>query len=323
MKNILGMGNALVDILVRLDSDAILSELGIPRGSMQLVDLPLSRKILYRLGKLPKTVSAGGAAANTIHGLAKLGAKTGFIGVIGDDEIGQQFRNDMDSVGVRSHLVLGRQESGRAIVLVSPDSERTFATCLGAAVELEPHHLKLDLFHGCDLLYIEGYLVQNQELVRRAATQAKMNRMVVAIDLASFNVVEANKLFFREIISGYVDIVFANEEEAFALTGKPAREALDEISLMCRIAVVKTGPRGSLVKSDDRVFEIPAIPANPVDTTGAGDLYAAGFLYGLAKDLPLKQCGNLGALLAGNVIEVVGAKMDEARWCKILDQVTR
>src|SRR5512138_427526 len=306
MKNILGMGNALVDILVRLDSDDLLHELSIPRGSMQLVDLPLSRKILYKLGDHPRIISAGGAAANTIHGLARLGVKTGFLGVIGDDEIGQQFRHDLESVGVKTHLALGNQESGRAIVLVSPDSERTFATCLGAAIELEPHHLKLDLFHGCDLLYIEGYLVQNQELVRRAATQAKKNRMMVALDLASFNVVEANKIFFREVIANYVDIVFANEEEAIALTGKLAREALDEIAVMSRIAVVKTGARGSLIKSGNEVHEIQPILAKPVDTTGAGDLYAAGFLCGLAKGLPLKSCGELGSLLAGNVIEVIG-----------------
>ncbi len=314
MKRILGMGNALVDVLARLENDDILKELSIPRGRMQLVDLPLSKKILYLLEKNPQTISAGGAAANTIHGLAKLGVTTGFLGVVGSDPMGHRFREDMESAGVRTHLALGEQETGRAVVLVSPDSERTFATFLGAAVELEPRHLKLDLFHGCDLLYIEGYLVQNQELVRRAATQAKKNRMMVAIDLASYNVVEANKVFFREIISGYTDIVFANEEEARALTGKEAGEAVKEIASMCRIAVVKTGARGSLVRSGSETIVISPVPSTPVDTTGAGDLYAAGFLYGLAQGLPLQKCGEIGSLVAAKVISVVGAKMGDDTW---------
>ena len=229
MMKILGMGNALVDILVQLENDSILEELSLPRGSMQLVDIHLSRKILFLLEKYSKSVSAGGAAANTIHALAKLGIETGFIGVIGEDEMGRSFRHDMESVNVKTHLMLGKDESGRAVVFVSPDSERTFATFLGAAIELKPHHLRSDLFRGYNMLYIEGYLVQNQELIRSAVTHAKKNFMAIALDMASYNVVEANRAFFHEIISGYVDIVFANEDEARALTGKEPSGALEEI----------------------------------------------------------------------------------------------
>jgi sugar/nucleoside kinase (ribokinase family) len=317
MMKILGMGNALVDILVQLESDAILEELSLPRGSMQLVDIHLSRKILFLLEKYKKSVSAGGAAANTIHGLAKLGVETGFIGVIGEDEMGRNFRKDMESVNVKAHLMLGREESGRAVVFVSPDSERTFATYLGAAIELKPYHLKSELFGGYDMLYIEGYLVQNQDLIRSAVTQAKKNFMAIALDMASYNVVEANRAFFHEIISGYVDIVFANEDEARALTGKEPEEALDELAKMCRIAVVKTGKNGSMVKYGDTMIRISPIEAVCIDTTGAGDLYAAGFLYGLANNLPIERCGEIGSLLGGTVIQVMGAKLDEPRWDKI------
>jgi sugar/nucleoside kinase (ribokinase family) len=314
---ILGMGNALVDILVKIDNDNILEELSLPRGSMQLVDIHLSRKILYQLEKYQKSISAGGAAANTIHALGKLGIEAGFVGVVGEDEMGRNFRQGMESVNVTAHLMLGRQESGHAVVFVSPDSERTFATFLGAAVELKPHHLKLDLLKGYDLLYVEGYLVQNQELVRKAVTEAKKNFMSIALDMASYNVVEANRAFFHEIISGYVDIVFANEDEAKALTGKKPMEALHEIAGMCRIAVVKTGKTGSLVQYGDTVLRIDPIDAECIDTTGAGDLYAAGFLYGLANNLSIERCGQIGSILGGTVIQVIGAKLDEARWEKI------
>jgi len=167
------------------------------------------------------------------------------------------------------------------------------------------------------MLYIEGYLVQNQDLIRSAVTQAKKNFMAIALDMASYNVVEANRAFFHEIISGYVDIVFANEDEARALTGKEPAEALDELSEMCRIAVVKTGKNGSMVKYGDTVIRISPIDAVCIDTTGAGDLYAAGFLYGLANNLPIEKCGEIGSLLGGTVIQVMGAKLDEPRWEKI------
>jgi sugar/nucleoside kinase (ribokinase family) len=321
MMKILGMGNALVDVLVKLEDDRILKELDLPRGSMQLVDIHLSRKILYILENHARSVSAGGSAANTIHALARVGVHAGFLGVVGEDEIGRHFRRDMESVKVNTHLVLGKEETGRAVVFVSPDSERTFATYLGASTELKPQHLKLDLFKGYDLLYVEGYLVQNQELVRTAVTQAKKNFMAVALDLASYNVVEVNRAFFHEIISGYVDIVFANEDEARALTGKEAEEAVREIAGICSIAVVKTGSKGSLVAQGETVVHVDPVPAQCIDTTGAGDLYAAGFLYGLASKLPVEQCGKIGSILGGSVIEVIGAKLGDERWENIRLQI--
>ena len=169
-----------------------------------------------------------------------------------------------------------------AVALVSPDSERTFATFLGAAVEISASDLKLEDFQGYDYFHIEGYLVQNYDLIETAVKLAKEAGCKVTIDMASYNVVEDNLEFLTRIVKEYVDIVFANEEEAKAFTGKEPREALDAIAEMTDIAVVKIGSKGSMVKRGDKVYTAGVIKANSIDTTGAGDLYAAGFIYGLS-----------------------------------------
>jgi len=322
MKKILGMGNALVDIMIRLEDDQYLNHLELPKGSMQLVDALRSQAVLEKFEKHPKSFSAGGSAANTIHGLAMLGIPTGYIGVIGEDELGGSFVKDMINAGVEPHMIHSLQETGRAIALVTPDSERTFATFLGAAIELAADHLTGFNFKQYDYLHIEGYLVLNHDLIRSALILAKENGLTVSLDLASYNVVEANLEFLREMVEKYVDIVFANEEEAKAFTGKEPREALDEIAKMVKIAVVKTGSKGSFIKSGDEVVEIGVINVNPIDTTGAGDLYASGFLYGLAHDFSIERSGEVGALLAGNVIEVIGSKMGAEKWSEIIKLMT-
>ena len=311
------MGNALVDILIRLENDQLLNDLDLPKGSMQLVDAARSQSVLDKLSKYPKNYSAGGSAANTIHGLAMLGIPAGYMGVIGEDELGGSFVKDMINAGVEPHMIHSKQETGRAIALISPDSERTFATFLGAAIELEASHLEPFNFSKYDYLHIEGYLVQNHDLIRTAVSLAKKNGLKVSLDLASYNVVEANLDFLKEIVGKYVDILFANEEEARAFTGKDPKEALEEISQMVGIAVVKTGSKGSLIRSGDNVVEVGVLKVKPVDTTGAGDLYASGFLYGQSHDLTLVKCGEIGAMLAGHVIEVIGSKMGPDKWTEI------
>lgn len=188
------------------------------------------------------------------------------------------------------------------------------ATHLGAAVELDAADLNPDFFKPYDILYLEGYLILNKSLVVKACELAKANDMKVALDLASYNVVEANLTEFREIIKKYVDIVFANEEEAKAFTGCSPYEALNNISDICEVAVVKVGREGSLIKRGEEIIKVGTIQVQSVDTTGAGDLYASGFLYGYACGFSLENCGLFGSVLAGNVIEVVGAKMDDERW---------
>lgn len=321
MKRVLGIGNALVDIMTILDSEKFLEEINIKKGSMQLVDSGLSSEILKLSGKFKKELSSGGSAANTIHGLANLGTKTSFIGKTGNDNYGRFFADDLRNNGIHPVLMTGASDTGCAIALISPDSERTFATYLGAAIELSEEDITPEMFSDYDYIYIEGYLVQNHGLVEKILEYASKHNCKICLDLASFNVVEQNLDFLKEIIINYVDIVFANEEEAMAFTGKEPEEALEELAELCGIAVVKIGKKGSLVKQNKNLYKIHSIECNCIDTTGAGDAYAAGFIYGLANDLTLDKCGAIGALLAGKVIEVIGAKMCDETWAEIKDQL--
>ena len=318
MKRILGIGNALVDVMTLIDNDNILEKFSLPKGSMQLVDAEISALIKSGTINFKRNLVSGGSAANTIHGLAMLGVKTGFIGSVGKDDTGDFFESDMKKAGVKTFLSRRNSVTGTAVALISPGSERTFATHLGAAVELDSDDLNPEDFKNYDILYLEGYLIINKSLVEKTCKIAKNNNMKIAIDLSSFNVVDAKLHDFKEIIENYVDIVFANEEEAKSFTGMAPLDALNSISAICDIAVIKVGKEGSLIKRGEEVIRIGTIPVQCIDTTGAGDLYASGFLYGYADGLSLEKCGIFGSVLAGHVIEIVGARMDELRWKKIV-----
>jgi sugar/nucleoside kinase (ribokinase family) len=317
MKKILGIGNALVDVMTMIDNDKILDVFELPKGSMQLVDKAKSEVVKTQTADFKRVLASGGSAANTIHGLAMLGMNSGFIGSIGKDDIGDFFENDLKKAGINTMLIRRDSITGTAVALISPDSERTFATHLGAAVELEAGDLNNDRFNGYDILYMEGYLIINKALVENACKIARENNMKIALDLASYNVVDARLADFKEIVEKYVDILFANEEEARSFTGLGPEEALNDISKFCDITVVKVGGEGSWIKRGEEIIRIIPSPVVLKDTTGAGDLYASGFLYGLAMNEDLETCGQFGSVLAGNVIEIVGARMDEERWQKV------
>jgi sugar/nucleoside kinase (ribokinase family) len=314
---ILGMGNALVDIMTLLDDDKVLDRFKLPKGSMTLVDRELSNFIHFETSGLKKVMASGGSAANTIHGLANLGISAAFIGKIGNDEMGAFFKLDMEKNNIYPILFSSLSDTGKAVALVSRDSERTFATYLGAAIELCDSDLSSDIFKGFNYFYIEGYLINNRRLIDKALRLAKKNKLKICIDLASYNIVEQYKEPLFQEIKKYVDIVFANEEEAFALTGLGPELAVDQLAGITEIAVVKTGSNGSLIKSGKAFHHIPALNVNSIDSTGAGDLYAAGFLYGHMHGFGLDKCGQIGTILAGNVIETLGAKMDVKTWEKI------
>jgi sugar/nucleoside kinase (ribokinase family) len=314
MAKILGMGNALVDILVRIEKEEILKDFGLPKGSMTLVDLDTSNYIHSETVGMDKTKASGGSAANTIHGLAHLGMETGFVGKVGNDELGTFFKKDMQVNKITPILFRSMHETGRAMALVTSDSERTFATYLGAAVDLSTDDITHDVFEGYDYFYIEGYLVQNKEMFEKALRLARNAGQKICLDLASYNIVEANVSFFKTIISKYVDILFANEEEIKALTGMAPEAGANEVKALVEIAVIKIGAEGSFCVSDQDSIRIGVRPSNPIDTTGAGDLYAAGFIYGHIKGHDLETCGKMGAILAGRIIELFGAKMDESDW---------
>ena len=317
MKKILGIGSALVDILTQIPGENILNGLNLPKGGMVYVDAATSIKIGESLKQYGSKMAAGGSAANTASGLAKLGVETGFLSKIGEDEVGRFFEKEMLDTSVKPQLLLSETPSGRVQAIVTPDGERTFATCLGAAAEMCADDITPELFAGWDILYVEGYLVANPTMLDKAIATAKAAGLKIAIDMASYNVVEESRDYFMQLIENHVDYVFANEREAFALTGMELLQALDFIASRCEIAVVKVGAKGAYVKSGNDMATIAPIKANVVDTTGAGDMWAAGFLAGFVKGKSLEQCGQMGAIVAANVIEVIGPKMDAARWEKI------
>ncbi|MDR0754104.1 MAG: adenosine kinase [Prevotellaceae bacterium] len=318
MNRILGIGNALVDILAIFENDEMLQKYNLPKGSMTHVDEETTNKIFADIKHQSKyDIIAGGSAANTVNGLGKLGIQTAFIGKTGKDELGNFFINDMKKNGTTPKLLTAEKSTGNCKVLITPDGERTMCTYLGAAIDLSEKDLCREQFEGYDYLHIEGYLVQNHGLMKRALELAKQHGIMISLDMASFNVVAENKKFMSEILNKYVDIIFANEEEARIFTGKEPKEALEMLAEICKIAIVKIGAAGSYVKQGNEFYKIKPVSVKAIDATGAGDLYASGFLYGMAKKFPIEICGEIGSLCAGNVVEVVGTKLSDEKWNNI------
>ena len=274
------MGNALVDVLTILKSDRTLKEFDLPKGSMQLVSKEFSNRLLAGTLGLQRQQSSGGSAANTIHGLAHLGMETGFVGKIGKDNLGIFFEKYLKENNIAPVMFHDLEETGRSIALISKDAERTMATFLGAAGDLHQEDVDSDLFKGYKYFHLEGYLVQSRALIRKAVRVAKAHDLIISLDMATYNIVSENREFLEKLIREYVDILMANETEAEALTYKKADKALDAMAEMAEVAVLKMGKDGSMVKRESEKCEIGIEKVNSVDTTGAGDLYAAGFLYG-------------------------------------------
>ncbi|NDV94142.1 adenosine kinase [Dysgonomonas sp. 521] len=317
MGKVLGMGNALVDVLAIIEDDKMLELLELPKGSMQLIDEDKFKTLSKEFEKLNKSIVSGGSASNTIIGLTRLGIDAGFIGRIGKDSFGEYFKNDLKKYNVRSHLTEVNEVSGVASAFISKDGERTFGTFLGAAALLKAEELLKEDFRGYKYFYIEGYLVQSHALIRKAIELAKEAGAKVMLDLASYNVVEENREFLLEIIPQYASIVFANEEEAKALLDLDAEEAVSVLAKQVEIAIVKVGEKGSWIQQGDEKIFVPAYKVQCVDTTGAGDLYAAGFIYGLIHNCSLSVSGQIGTLLAAHVIQRLGAKVDDSKWDEI------
>ena len=314
MKRTLGIGNALVDVLTKVDNEQILSELHLPKGSMQLLSTEAYAEVTRRMQALPTKLTTGGSACNTLLALSHLDAPTGMIGKIGDDENGRFFASYFAQRGISTRLLHDSRPTGVASTFITPDGQRPFGTYLGAAAQLTADELQQAWFEGYDYFYIEGYLVQNHDLVLRAIELAHAAGCEVCLDLASYNIVEADLDFFRALMPS-IDIVFANEQEAQALTGLEARAALDALAATCHIAVVKIGKHGVWACHGTEVAHCQArdVPV-VVDTTAAGDYFAAGFMHALAAGEPLATCIARGSLLAGHIIEVVGTELPDATW---------
>jgi len=313
--DVLGIGNAIVDVLSRT-TEAFLTEHQLEKNAMQLIDADRARFLYSRMG--PGVEVSGGSAANTIAGLAQLGAKTAYIGKIAADTLGGVFAHDIRALGVafRTPLLERGAPTARCLILVSDDGHRTMNTYLGACTALTPSDIDPALVAASTITYVEGYLWDKDDAkaaVRLAMEMAHANKREVAFTLSDPFCVDRHRHEFRRLVEHHVDILFANEAELMALYETSSfDDALQQVKKHCRIAALTRSEKGAVVVSADEVHIVDAEPvAKVVDTTGAGDLFAAGFMYGLTSGRDLGTCGRMGSVAAAEVISHMGARPAE------------
>jgi len=314
---ITGIGNTLVNLIIN-ESDQFLEKLGKQKGGMDLVEDQESNDILAQTQTKP-IIATGGSTCNTIVGAGKLGINAYFIGNRGDDSFGEAFEKQLIDSNVGPILSTGQLSTGRVLSIVTPDAQRSMFTYLGASTELDPESIKPEIFKNADIIMVEGYLLFNDGLIMPALKAAKETKALIALDLSSFEVVNATKTILKTIIKEYVDILIANEEEAKAYTGfDDELKAVEALSKNVSYAVLKVGAEGSYISHKEKVIHIEPVRGNPpIDTTGAGDLWAAGFLYGLANGLSLEKSGQIASACGYEVCQVMGAQLSDEAWDKI------
>lgn len=310
--DVVGIGNAIVDVIARAD-ESFLAQEALTKGSMALIDADQAETLYARMGAALEC--SGGSAANTIAGVAALGGKAAFIGRTRNDQLGSVFAHDIRALGVEfrtAHAVSG-PPTARCLVLVTPDAQRTMCTYLGACIDLGPEDIDPALIKSAKVLYLEGYLwdpARAKEAFLAAMRLARENGTKVALSLSDSFCVDRYRDEFLDLVKNHVDILFANEAEICALY-QTARfeEAAERVRADCEIAALTRSANGSVIVSGDQTHAIPAHPVDEViDTTGAGDLYSAGFLFGYTRGRSLKDCGRLGGLAAAEIISHIGAR---------------
>ncbi len=314
---ITGIGSALVDILIN-ESDEFLTSLGKEKGGMTLVEDKDIQKILSTSEQKP-TVVPGGAACNTIVGVANLGGDARFIGKRGSDDYGNNFEQALVTSNVEPLVSTSSSPTGKVLSIITPDAQRSMFTFLGASTELDPESIISDMFKETAITMIEGYLLFNKDLMMASLMAAKAAGSLIALDLASFEVVNASKEILDNIVKEYVDILIANEDEAKAYTGlDDERKSIEKKALNVTYAVLKVGEKGSFVAHNNNITKIKPKSGNaPKDTTGAGDLWAAGFLFGIANGFSIEKSGQIASACGYEVCQVMGAHLDQKAWSRI------
>jgi len=310
--DVVGIGNAIVDIISRCD-EGFLTKHDLDKGFMRLIDADEAGRLYEAMG--PAIERSGGSVANSIAGLASFGAKCGFIGRVAADQFGGIFRHDIRSLGIAYTTEPGQDgtPTARCLVLVTPDGERTMNTFLGASVDFTPADIDADMISAAKIVYLEGYLFDKEAAkaaFREASELAKAAGAKVALSLSDPFCVDRHRDDFLRLVKEDADIVFANEKEITTLYEMNTfEEAADEALQDCELAVLTRSEVGSVIVGEGETTEVPPDPvAKVVDATGAGDLYASGFLFGLTRGLPLEACGRLGSLAASEVISHIGAR---------------
>jgi sugar/nucleoside kinase (ribokinase family) len=325
---ILGVGSPLVDVLANVE-DNFLKNINGEKGGMELVDISVIEKILSKTFATPNMVP-GGSAANTILALTKLGVSTGFLGKIGDDKQGKFYINNYEQSGgdIRQFKISRDVRTGQCLSLVTPDSQRTMRTYLGAAITLSPNEVNIEDFYGYTHLHVEGYTLQYQdEYLQKILRLAKQQGLIISIDLASFEVVKEFRDILPELLKSYVDVVFCNEDEAMTYCGSDNPEDIfKELGVCCDVTALKLGKNGAIIKTGDVKVKVDANVVDAIDSTGAGDLWQAGFLYAYvgSKALSgklLEKAGGFGSILGAEVVQIMGACISDERWIKIRKQL--
>lgn len=310
--DVTGIGNAIVDVLAHAE-EAQLQALGLHKGAMALIDAAMADRLYGQMG--PAVEVSGGSVANSMAGIASLGGSAGYIGKLKGDQLGDVFAHDIRAAGVDFHT--SRAQDGpataRCLILVTPDGERTLNTYLGACVELGPEDIDEDLLARSSVVYLEGYLwdpPRAKEAMLKAANVAHKHGRRVALSLSDGFCVARHRAEFVRLIDDHVDILFANESEVTSLTETSDFEAAAAaMKGRCELSVLTRSARGAVILTQDQRYEVPAEPvAHVVDTTGAGDLYAAGFLYGYTHGHGPTESARIGALAAAEVISHIGAR---------------
>ena len=310
--DVVGIGNAIVDVLVQADDDLI-DNFELTKGTMALVDEAQAERLYASVG--PGLETSGGSAANTLAGVAQLGGRAGFIGRVRNDQLGGIFSHDIRSVGARFDTPAATEgpSTARCLILVTPDAQRTMCTYLGASVGLDPADLDLEMVAQAKVLYLEGYLWDSDEAKAAfiaAAEVARAHGGEVALSLSDAFCVERHRESFQELVDGHVDILFANEMEITALyKANSFEEAADQVRGRCKLAALTRSEQGSVVLNGAGTHSIAPFQLGPLlDTTGAGDLYAAGFLHAYTQGQAVDACGRLGSLCAGQVVTQLGPR---------------
>ena len=316
-KLIVGVGSALVDILAHEDEDFLIKT-GAVKGGMTYVSKEFIEKTLA-LASNPPSLVPGGSACNTVVGVGKLGGTARFIGKCGNGEMGRFFESDLIRQNVEPLLLRSDSPTGRVLSIITPDAQRSMFTFLGASAETSPQDISKDFFKHAAIVHIEGYLLFNPDLILTVLKTAQQSGALISLDLASFNVVQESRDLVEHIVESFVDILIANEDEAEAYTGhRDEARAIEALSKVTEIAVLKVGKQGSFIACGERIMPIqPKTGGVVIDTTGAGDLWAAGFLHGLVNGYSLERCGELGSACGYEVCQVVGANIPADGWERI------
>lgn len=323
MPKAIGVGSPIVDLLAQVE-ESFVEGIDGAKGGMELVS-PEAMEALVASLTGPQTIAPGGSAGNTTFAMAKLGLEASFLGKLGLDADGTYYKEQFQALGGDVSRFQGTSDAhtARCLSLITPDGERTMRTDLGAAALLGPQEARATDFAGFDVVHLEGYLLFNRDLMTAVLEATTRGGAPVSLDLGSFEVVKAAADILPDMLKNSVDIVFANEDEAEAFCGtKDPEKALAALGELCETAAVKLGGDGALLKRGGETCRVPAVSIEKlVDTTGAGDLWAAGFLAGWTQGKPLETCGKMGAILGGAVVQIVGASLPEPTWTKIQAEI--